>query len=454
MGDAATGLTPPPPAAAMLDRFFEAFYRRRPVTATFTGRHEHDRRLPDWSLAGLAAEADEMRSLRAGVAAARLGQAAGVVPAFADGVDLELADAHLEIALAEHDSGHFVHRNPSLWTGEAIFGVLSLVTRDFAPLSDRLESARQRLEAMPAFLEPARKIIQEAPLDWKGRARRECQAAAKLFGETLPAWVETEVPASGAAWTIASRRAVRAFEAFDAWLGPIGQPTLLPAFRSSMPRRAVRARVGRPRSAGPAADPRPLRHHADRRPAARGHRRARRIHGPARRDVAATRRLARGAGAAGRRSRPGRRVSCLSRTEVARLQGRLRRARPGHLARRAAALRAVPGAHPRRRAPSLLPALPLPGAVRSLRHVRLRRPADRWSATRGRRDPAARDEPQRDDAQPRGAPWRHRAPRAEPPCLPRCLTDRPGGGGRCRQPDRDVHRRQPGRGLGLLRRAT
>ena len=63
----------------MLDRFFEAFYRRRPVTATFTGLHEHDRRLPDWSLAGLAAEADEMRSLRAGVAAARLGVAAGVV---------------------------------------------------------------------------------------------------------------------------------------------------------------------------------------------------------------------------------------------------------------------------------------------------------------------------------------------------------------------------------------
>ena len=64
-----------------------------------------------------------------------------MVPAFPDGVDLELADAHLEIALAEHDSGHFVHRNPSLWTGEAIFGVLSLMTRDFAPLAERLESA-------------------------------------------------------------------------------------------------------------------------------------------------------------------------------------------------------------------------------------------------------------------------------------------------------------------------
>ena len=46
------------------------------------------------------------------------------MPSFPDGVDLALVDAHLEIALAEHDSGHFIHRNPSLWTGEAIFGVL------------------------------------------------------------------------------------------------------------------------------------------------------------------------------------------------------------------------------------------------------------------------------------------------------------------------------------------
>jgi hypothetical protein len=235
MGDAATGLTGPTAGAAALDRFFAAFYRRRPVTATFTGLHEHDGRLPDWSPAGLAAEADETRSLRAEIAAIRPGQAADVVPAFPDGVDLELADAHLEIALAEHDSGHFVHRNPSLWTGEAIFGVLSLMTRDFAPLADRLESARQRLEAFPAFLGRMREVMTAAPLDWKGRARRECQAAVTLFDRTLPAWVETEVPAAGPAWTVASRRAARAFEAFDAWLGPVGKPTLLSALRSSMP---------------------------------------------------------------------------------------------------------------------------------------------------------------------------------------------------------------------------
>ena len=107
--------------------------------------------LPDWSAAGLARAADEMRALRRDL------DTAGRVPdadvtVFPLHVDLALADGALEIALAEHESGHFVHANPSLWTGEAIFGVLSLVTRDFAPLGERLRAAHQRLDAIPAFL--------------------------------------------------------------------------------------------------------------------------------------------------------------------------------------------------------------------------------------------------------------------------------------------------------------
>jgi hypothetical protein len=140
MGDAATRVAAPAAASAALDRFFDTFYRHRPVAATFTGLHEDDSRLPDWSADGLARAADEMRALRGDL------DAAGRVPdadltVFPWQVDVALADGALEIALAEHESGHFVHANPSLWTGEAIFGVLSLVTRDFAPIGDRLRAA-------------------------------------------------------------------------------------------------------------------------------------------------------------------------------------------------------------------------------------------------------------------------------------------------------------------------
>jgi hypothetical protein len=115
-----------------------------------------------------------------------------------------------------------VHRNPALWTGEAIFGVLSLVTRDFAPAADRLDRARARLEGIPRFLSQARALIQEAPLDWKGRAKRECQTAAALFADVLPAAMAAEVPASERAWRTAGLAAASAFSEFDGWLGSVG----------------------------------------------------------------------------------------------------------------------------------------------------------------------------------------------------------------------------------------
>ena len=145
MGDAATRVAAPAAVAPALDRFFDTFYRQRPVAATFTGLHDHDSVLPDWSADGLAGAADEMRARRRDL------DTAGRVPdaevtVFPWQVDVALADGALEIALAEHESRHFVHANPSLWTGEAIFGVLSLVTRDFAPIGARLRAAQQRIE--------------------------------------------------------------------------------------------------------------------------------------------------------------------------------------------------------------------------------------------------------------------------------------------------------------------
>lgn len=210
-------------ATAALDRFFEVFYRQRPVTATFTGLHDHDDRLPDWSPEGLAAMRDEMAAGRA-----RLRQAGcpsdADVRVFPDEVDLALADATLEIAIAEHDSGHFVHANPTLWTGEAIFGVLSLLTRDYAPVADRLGHARARLEATPRFLAQARRAILRAPKRWLGKATGECATASAFLRDALPAWLAglddaTVSDDDRRAVAVAASAAAEAFDAFGGWLG-------------------------------------------------------------------------------------------------------------------------------------------------------------------------------------------------------------------------------------------
>jgi uncharacterized protein (DUF885 family) len=211
MGESATRVD----AAAALDRFFSAHYHRRPVTATFTGVHAHDHRLPDWSPEGLDDAAAEMRALR------RELDAAGRVPddevrSFPSEVDLALADAFLEIQIAEHEGGHFYRRNPSLWSGEAIFSVIALVTRDFAPLADRLAAATARMAAIPRFLADAPHTITSVPAGWRDKAIRECEAAESLFGRSLPAWLQAQPDVPGGA-AAACESARVAFARFRQW---------------------------------------------------------------------------------------------------------------------------------------------------------------------------------------------------------------------------------------------
>src|SRR5438128_8861020 len=121
-----------------LDAFFESYYCLRPVNATFTGIHDHDHRLPDWSPDGLAAARGEMQALRASLetpAGAAGGserwrgrpearpQSGASEDWPADDVadlrasasrDRALAAAFLDVQLAEDESMHFARGNPSL----------------------------------------------------------------------------------------------------------------------------------------------------------------------------------------------------------------------------------------------------------------------------------------------------------------------------------------------------
>lgn len=155
-----------------LDGFFAAYYRHRPVNATFIGVHEYDHILPDFSEQATADKTSEMRAqlrdLRA-LPEEPLTQA--------EAMDRRLAEGFLEIALWEATSAHFEQGNPSLYTGEAVFGVVSLFLRPFAPFAERVQSAIGRLHAIPTLLRQAEANVRSAPPAWTARALRECSGA-------------------------------------------------------------------------------------------------------------------------------------------------------------------------------------------------------------------------------------------------------------------------------------
>jgi Bacterial protein of unknown function (DUF885) len=205
------------PRMTALDRFFDSYYRLRPVNATFTGVHVHDHRLPDWSPEGLESAATEMRALRTDLESARPRGSPSHALSHVTSRDHELALSFLDVQLAEDATSHFQRGNPSLAIGEAAFGVISLMTRPFAPVSVRARAAASRLSATAAFLDGVRRSIAGGVPDvWRAKCLRECDGVARLLDTGVSRWIVVESIArrEAEALTDASRAAAAALDDF------------------------------------------------------------------------------------------------------------------------------------------------------------------------------------------------------------------------------------------------
>jgi uncharacterized protein (DUF885 family) len=201
-----------PRLTSWLDDFFTAYYRRRPVNATFIGNHAYDNILPDFSENGTGDTLAEMESLLT-----RLKSLPGEPLTPAQKIDRELAEGFLKIQSWEFRSNHFQRGNPCTYTGEAVFGLISLFLTSFAPLTERLESAVARMEAIPDFLRQGRLSVRQAPLAWTERAMRECEGALVFLRDGLQILAQEE-GIQDASFQRAASRAEASFLGFQAYL--------------------------------------------------------------------------------------------------------------------------------------------------------------------------------------------------------------------------------------------
>jgi uncharacterized protein (DUF885 family) len=200
---------------AWLARFFESYYRHRPVNATFIGEHRFDSLLPDFSAEGVeAALADAAALLREAEA---LDTAA---LSSVERIDKRLAEGFLRIQQWEFGSEHFQRGNPCLYTGEAIFGVIALFLTNYAPFDERAAAAIDRMQAIGGLLEQGRENVRQAPPAWTERARRECQGAQAFFGQGIDTLIAEEAPESKlqAELRAAADEALAAFARYEHYL--------------------------------------------------------------------------------------------------------------------------------------------------------------------------------------------------------------------------------------------
>ena len=136
-------------------RYLDEIPERSPVTATALGDHRADDRLDDVDSAArerLRRTFLDYREVMAGIDRSALSRA--------NQVDAAILDNAIESALFELDTFEEWAWNPLYYvrlSGNAIYGLLS---RDFAPLQERLGNAASRLEQLPRFFEQARASLQ------------------------------------------------------------------------------------------------------------------------------------------------------------------------------------------------------------------------------------------------------------------------------------------------------
>lgn len=190
-----------------LDRYLAL----NPEQATGLGDHRFDGRLNDRSAFGVATNlvlAKGTLQALAAIAPAELGTA--------NRVDYDILKNNLESLVFEAETVREWTWNPLLYNvGGAIFPLLS---RDFAPLPERLRNVKSRLEAVPAALAAARANLQRPPKIHVETALKQNPGTINLVREGLDEFLAKAPPELRAELAPAQAAAVAALEDYGRWL--------------------------------------------------------------------------------------------------------------------------------------------------------------------------------------------------------------------------------------------
>lgn len=187
---------------ALVDAYLAHHLHFRPVDASFMGLTGHDHRLPPAGPDTAAAERAGLATLREQLAATPAGETPG------QRLDRRYVEAELTLTEAALDHAPRL-ANPAWYSGEAAFGIISLLLPHPGP--PRGDAIAARLAAIPAFLAAAEAQLTAAPRAITDRAIRE---SASFAG-----YLRTEIRRHydwNPAWDAAADTAAAAFDRFAA----------------------------------------------------------------------------------------------------------------------------------------------------------------------------------------------------------------------------------------------
>ncbi len=192
-------------------RFLERYLATHPEDATALGDHRFDARLNDYSAEGRDADRAlyeaYLDTLR-GIAVESLSPQ--------HMIDYDILRHNLETGLFEQQELREWEWNPLAYNpGNAIY---TLIAREFAPVSERMDAVAGRLRAIPALLDAARTNLKHPPSMHTETAILQNDGTIALLTETLQPFISQCPEAQQKEVSAARDTAVAALRSFGDWL--------------------------------------------------------------------------------------------------------------------------------------------------------------------------------------------------------------------------------------------
>ena len=190
--------------------YIEQLLKRNPEMATSLGDHRFDDRMNNYTQAGmqqeLKAQLEAQQSMQK-IAPARLSAT--------NQIDFKILDNNIQSMIFQLETLREYEWNTQYYNiGNAIY---SLMSRDFAPLKDRLQSVIARLKQIPAVLEAAKTNLKDPPSIYTETSILQNKGNISLIRDELSRLLD-QVPELKASFDPVQKETIGTLEAYGNWL--------------------------------------------------------------------------------------------------------------------------------------------------------------------------------------------------------------------------------------------
>jgi len=166
----------------MVDEYFDRYFHFHPSEGTYVGLHQYDNLLEDYSLKSRDAELSFLTEAKQGAGYTHtefLNQE--------QRIDLKLISDAINARILELQEIRMWQKNPDIYSSSGTSSVYLLMSRNFAPLTDRLKSVIAREKQIPRNLAAARANLKNPPRVYTEIAIEQLPGIISFFQNDVPA---------------------------------------------------------------------------------------------------------------------------------------------------------------------------------------------------------------------------------------------------------------------------